>query len=290
MPETTSKAKERRVRRFELRALDDVGQFEGLAAIYGVLDDFGDIIEPGAFARTIAHKGGKVPILWQHDTKEPMGIGVLADSELGLGVTGKLNLEVARARETHALMKQAKGEGVPFGLSIGFDTVQAEWKGMNRHVKEIRLWEISPTLFPAQSLAVVAHVKAGRAGSEGKPFGPFDDFADCVAQNQDKDDPEAFCTFLHHQIVGEWPAEESLKMRGIAHGIVEAVKALREAAAQEQRDVVQTAIESFDQGISTLRAILDIDPSAPASDPAALASLWSLLQEMRIEARNRALA
>ncbi len=41
------------------------------------------------------------------------------------------------------------------------------------------------------------------------PFGPYEDFADCVAQNGDKGNPEAFCAFLHHKITGKWPAEAS---------------------------------------------------------------------------------
>jgi hypothetical protein len=179
---------------------------------------------------------------------------------------------------------------VPFGLSIGFDTVQAEWIGTTRHVKEIRLWEISPTLFPAQALATVANVKAGGEKAEGKPVGPFADFDECVAQNQDKDDPEAFCAWLEHQTAGTWPDDPAIRLRGVAHGIAEAVKTLRDAAVQEQREQVQEVIEQFDRGISTLRAILDVDPSTSTSDPAALASLWSLLQEMRIEARSRAIA
>lgn len=287
MPEIASKAKERRVKRLELRALDDAGQFEGLAAVYGVVDDFGDIIEPGAFTRTIQHKGGKVPILWQHDPREPIGIGVLADNALGLGITGKMNLDVARARETHSLMKQARAEGVPFGLSIGFDTIQADWKGAIRHVKEIRLWEVSPTLFPAQALATVASVKAGGQQAEGKPFGPFESFDDCVAQSQDKDDPEAFCAFLEHQASGGWPEDEALRMRAIAHGIAEAVGALRDVIAEAQRDQVQYAIEQFDQGISTLRALIDVDPTTSASNLAALASLSALLHEMDAWASNQ---
>src|SRR3972149_810840 len=102
MPET-SKAKERRVRPFELKALDETGQFNGLAAVYGVADDFGDIIEPGAFTRTIQHRGGKFPMHWNHMLSEPIGINLVEDSPLGLGVTGKMNLDVARARETHSL-------------------------------------------------------------------------------------------------------------------------------------------------------------------------------------------
>ena len=34
------------------------------------------------------------------------------------------------------------------------------------------------------------------------PFAEYEDFADCVDQNQDKDDPEAFCGWLKHRIEG----------------------------------------------------------------------------------------
>lgn len=41
------------------------------------------------------------------------------------------------------------------------------------------------------------------------PYAGYDDFQDCVEQNQDKDDPEAFCAWLHHEETGEWPGEAS---------------------------------------------------------------------------------
>jgi len=41
----------------------------------------------------------------------------------------------------------------------------------------------------------------------GKPFGEYEDFDDCVAQNSDKDNPEAYCAALHHAITGEWPGQ-----------------------------------------------------------------------------------
>ncbi len=39
------------------------------------------------------------------------------------------------------------------------------------------------------------------------PFGPYTDFADCVAKNGSKSNPQAFCAWLHHQITGQWPGE-----------------------------------------------------------------------------------
>lgn len=35
------------------------------------------------------------------------------------------------------------------------------------------------------------------------PFGPYDDFADCVAQNQGVDDPEAYCAWLQKELKDE---------------------------------------------------------------------------------------
>jgi len=46
------------------------------------------------------------------------------------------------------------------------------------------------------------------------PFGPYKDFADCVAKNGDKADPQAFCAWLHKQITGKTPAEDSHKLIG----------------------------------------------------------------------------
>lgn len=48
----------------------------------------------------------------------------------------------------------------------------------------------------------------------GEPFGEYKDFDDCVSKNSDKDNPEAFCAWLEHQITGKWPGEESLKVYG----------------------------------------------------------------------------
>jgi hypothetical protein len=45
------------------------------------------------------------------------------------------------------------------------------------------------------------------------PFGEYKDFADCVAKNQDKENPEAFCVWLHEKVTGKHPAEDN-KLKG----------------------------------------------------------------------------
>jgi ubiquinone/menaquinone biosynthesis C-methylase UbiE len=39
------------------------------------------------------------------------------------------------------------------------------------------------------------------------PFGKYKDFNECVKDNKDKGNPEAYCASLHYQITGKWPTE-----------------------------------------------------------------------------------
>lgn len=44
------------------------------------------------------------------------------------------------------------------------------------------------------------------------PFGPYDNFEDCVAKNSDKSSPEGFCAYLHQKITGQWPGQVKEKL------------------------------------------------------------------------------
>lgn len=144
--------------KFYVKAVEDKGSFEGMAAVYGNVDLGGDIIEPGAFTQTIKGKGGKVPLLWQHDQREPIGMGTLRDSKEGLLITGQLVLESDVARKALGLMKAE----VLKGLSIGYDTVVSEYDKARdvRKLKEVKLWEVSLVTFPMNPKAQVTAVKS----------------------------------------------------------------------------------------------------------------------------------
>lgn len=147
---------ERKTFRLKLSDLDDQGIFTGYAAIFDVEDLQGDIIERGAFKRTLDHSGGSVPILWQHRSEEPIGVGLEAKEDSnGLYVKGHINLDVQRGKEAHSLLKQ----GAIKGLSIGYDPIKKDYKDGVRHLKEIKIYEYSPVTFPAQPLANVLDVK-----------------------------------------------------------------------------------------------------------------------------------
>jgi hypothetical protein len=74
----------------------------------------------------------------------------------GLYIKGKLVLEVQRARETFALIK----EGVVDEFSIGYGEDEVEDLDDGRHLKKLRLWGWSPVLVGANSMTALVGVKS----------------------------------------------------------------------------------------------------------------------------------
>lgn len=148
--------------KFESKSIADDGSFEGYVSVFGVPDDDDDIVEKGAFARTLKHwqqKGAPIPHLYYHDPKQPIGgIQEAYEDDHGLYVKGKLELAVEKAREVHALMKA----GVLRGLSFGYKAVKAVKQGIHRHLKEVRLFETTSCTFPLHPDAGVTRVKSAR--------------------------------------------------------------------------------------------------------------------------------
>lgn len=139
----------------ELNDTSETGEFTGYASVYGNKDLVGDVVEKGAFARTLDHKGSQIPILWQHKQDNPIGVGRLSEDGRGLLISGQLNLQVRQAKEAYALLKQ----GALKGLSIGYDVQKEQWVKDTRHLKEVRLWEVSLVTFPANPETTVTNVK-----------------------------------------------------------------------------------------------------------------------------------
>lgn len=146
----------------ELRAVGDDGAIEGYGSVFGVRDDYDDVIAAGAFLDTLkAHKAaGTMPaMLWQHDADEPIGVWSEMDEDAkGLRVKGQLALATTRGKEAHALLKL----GALNGLSIGFVSKQWSYDRETevRTLTEVDLWEVSLVTFPANGKARVTNVKA----------------------------------------------------------------------------------------------------------------------------------
>ena len=137
----------------ELKA-DDAGAVEGYGSVFGGLDTYGDTIEPGAFADSIAKR--KPKMLWQHSMDQPIGVWdeVIEDAK-GLRLKGRL-ADTEKGREARNLVKM----GALDGLSIGFRTLADEMRGNNRILKKVDLWEVSFVTIPADDAARISGIKA----------------------------------------------------------------------------------------------------------------------------------
>jgi HK97 family phage prohead protease len=145
-----------------LKAMDDSGTFTGYASTYGGPPDLvGDIIEPGAFAQSIASQGKGYPLLWSHRTDEPIGLAKVSDDAKGLVVNGSLVLADPAAQRAHTHLKA----NTVRGMSIGYDIPRGQGKVTysddgTRTLKEIKLYEISLVAIPANPKAQVTSVKS----------------------------------------------------------------------------------------------------------------------------------
>lgn len=124
------------------------GVIEGYASLFGMSDMAQDIVEPGAFTRSLQKRGtAGVRMLWQHDAAQPIGVWLrIQEDRRGLFVRGRLNLALERARDIYALIC----DGAVDGLSIGFKAERArhEGRGGVRRLFSVDLWEISIVTFP----------------------------------------------------------------------------------------------------------------------------------------------
>jgi len=143
----------------QLKSTSDLGEFEGILAVYNNIDLGNDIILPGAIKEFDLTPDGQIRILDAHDVHAPIGKGTLRDATDGLYIKGKLDLAVARAKELLSLMRQ----GIVNGLSVGFNILPGgqEFRADGvRVLKRISLGEASLVVFPMNPRARVTSVKS----------------------------------------------------------------------------------------------------------------------------------
>lgn len=134
---------------------------EGYASTWDV-DQVGDVITKGAFAKSVKERfpAGKIKVLWQHS--DPLGMPVeMREDDTGLFVRAKIS-KTRLGDEALELM----GDGVVDSMSIGFSTVQGKVDFTDvdgepvRVLREVKLFEFSPVTFPANEMATINAVKS----------------------------------------------------------------------------------------------------------------------------------
>lgn len=146
---------------FELKSISETGQIEGYLNTFDKKDYAGDITRKGAFTnsiKAIKESGRKLPILYQHDTKIPIGVwNELKEDSYGLYGVGQLTMEVQAAKEAYALAR----DGALTGISIGYGVDDEEYiKGEGNYLNELDLKEASLVTFPCNDTSRVTGVKS----------------------------------------------------------------------------------------------------------------------------------
>lgn len=112
----------------------------GYLSEFGSVDHDKDIIEKGAFAKSINERKDNIFFLNQHDWKQPHGkFNVLREDSKGLYFESNPLPNTTYSNDLIELY----GLGIVKEHSIGFSTVKSEWHkdGITRTLKELKLYE-----------------------------------------------------------------------------------------------------------------------------------------------------
>jgi len=129
----------------------------GYGAVFGNIDSYGDIIERGAFAKTLIERKDRIAFCYQHDIWNPVGkIQSIDEDEYGLKLTVMLS-----AAEDDIQIKVK--EGILKEMSIGYRTMNSKSEirdGVEVNLlTEIKLIEVSLVTVAANPLAVIESMK-----------------------------------------------------------------------------------------------------------------------------------
>ena len=141
----------------EYKADANTGIFDGYASVFGNRDSYGDIVQPGAFTRTLQHDRGRIKVLWQHNPSQPIGVPLeMNEDDRGLHVRAQI-ARTTLGLDTLELIRA----GVVTELSIGYDPIVEERDTITDAtlLKEVRLWEFSPVTWAANDLARITNIK-----------------------------------------------------------------------------------------------------------------------------------
>lgn len=145
---------------FEIKAVDEAGNFEGYASVFNNIDLGDDIILPGAFTKVKTTRTGQLKLALFHDLTRLIGAADFKQDDHGLYLKGRVNLKVSYARDAYELMK----DGTLDSMSIGFNTITSAWEEREgrsiRVIKEAELWEASVVPFGMNPEAQVISVKS----------------------------------------------------------------------------------------------------------------------------------
>lgn len=168
---------------------DAPGTFEGYAAVFNNVDRGGDLIEPGAFGKSISMSdamGCPPALYYNHDrTNGVIGrIDSIAEDKRGLFVKGCINPDTRAGKDVLSNIKFGAIKAMSFGYNVppgGYRRGSGKGGEPARYLKQLNLHEVSVVDDPMNPLAKLNYVKSARGVSgvsaeEIKTIREFEDF------------------------------------------------------------------------------------------------------------------
>lgn len=153
---------------FEMKA-DEVGGISGFFSTYDKTpDSYGDIIEPGAFTKTLEKRkesGHPFPLCFNHDFDKVIGaVDSVEDTEKGPYIEAHF-LDTQQAQDVRKMLQS----GAIYQFSFAYDVLGARQPneeekkaGVTNVLTEVEVYEVSVVTVPANQNAVATEIKAGR--------------------------------------------------------------------------------------------------------------------------------
>ena len=155
----------------DMQASESQGKLTGYATVFRVVNPYyNEVIDAGAFDKTLQETGGKVALHADHQHWIGMTTGASADRK-GLLFDAEFAFDVQAARERWALARMAFNLKRPAGLSQTFMAVLDKMKDGIRHVTELKWLAVSveapdfqsvnPALVTAMRSNIASYREAG---------------------------------------------------------------------------------------------------------------------------------
>ena len=136
---------------------ENLGIVSGYGSIFGNVDSDMDIIEKGAYKRTLKNNGNRVKYIYNHQIDKPIGrMKELVEDEKGLKFTAEIP-KTTFGKEVLELMKYEVINENSVGIQVLKDDYNKE-DGI-RSIKEVKLYEISAVTLAANDQAKILEVK-----------------------------------------------------------------------------------------------------------------------------------
>jgi HK97 family phage prohead protease len=150
------------------------GQFEAYASVFGNIDSYGDVVQPGAFANTLkewADSGNFLPVLFGHNMSDPdYNIGHVIEAtedEKGLRVLAQLDLESPKGAHVHRMLKGKRISQMSFAYDVVKGTM-GQLDGVDVYeLHDVKIYEVSLVTIGANQETEILAVKTAMESLTG---------------------------------------------------------------------------------------------------------------------------